>query len=135
MQTATRHHSSESIERHDFPDFAAREAALAPTPFTAARQQELRRAAYLGSTRSRLWKRSPHCRYCGVRVSRRKSTIDHVVPLSRGGTDDPPNLVLCCSSCNIRKAGMTPFQWFVYTLRMAARAAAVAWLPRKAVTL
>lgn len=31
-------------------------------------------------------------------------TIDHVVPLSKGGTDDPENLALACFHCNRRKA-------------------------------
>lgn len=31
------------------------------------------------------------------------ATIDHVVPLSRGGTDDLDNLVLACNVCNARK--------------------------------
>lgn len=29
--------------------------------------------------------------------------IDHVVPVQRGGTNDPSNLAVACSSCNLRK--------------------------------
>ncbi|KIL35136.1 hypothetical protein SD71_16005 [Cohnella kolymensis] len=29
--------------------------------------------------------------------------IDHVIPLSRGGTDELPNLVITCRNCNRRK--------------------------------
>ncbi len=35
-------------------------------------------------------------------------TIDHVLPRSRGGTDDPENLVTACRPCNTRKANRTP---------------------------
>lgn len=34
--------------------------------------------------------------------------IDHVVPVSVGGTDDPQNLVCACSSCNLFKSNRTP---------------------------
>lgn len=40
------------------------------------------------------------CLCCG---SRKKLTIDHVVPISQGGTDDIENLQLLCRSCNSRK--------------------------------
>jgi hypothetical protein len=32
-------------------------------------------------------------------------TIDHVIPLSQGGSDDADNLALACFHCNRRKAG------------------------------
>jgi hypothetical protein len=33
--------------------------------------------------------------------------LDHVVPVSRGGTSDATNLVACCASCNARKGART----------------------------
>jgi len=41
------------------------------------------------------------CFYCGR--SDRKLTMDHVVPLSRGGRNVIANVVPCCGSCNSRK--------------------------------
>lgn len=35
-------------------------------------------------------------------------TIDHVIPRSKGGTDESDNLKTCCRECNIRKADMMP---------------------------
>ena len=52
-----------------------------------------------------------HCAYCGVDLSTTKSTIDHIVPLSRGGTNSIKNLVLACFRCNHRKGDQTPEQW------------------------
>lgn len=40
------------------------------------------------------------CQYCG---STKSLTIDHVHPKSRGGEDSWENMVVCCSSCNVRK--------------------------------
>ena len=45
------------------------------------------------------------CVYCGAAV--RVMHIDHVQPVSRGGTNDPRNLVTCCPSCNSLKGSKT----------------------------
>jgi 5-methylcytosine-specific restriction endonuclease McrA len=44
------------------------------------------------------------CAYCGRQGD---LTEDHVVPLSRGGTDDISNIVPACRSCNSRKGART----------------------------
>lgn len=48
------------------------------------------------------------CQYCGKRVSDNDLLnddydIDHMVPLKKGGTYDPTNLILACSHCNRSK--------------------------------
>lgn len=52
------------------------------------------------------------CQYCGRpqgSLKHRESlTRDHVVPLSRGGTNDWTNVVTACSACNTRKANHLP---------------------------
>lgn len=42
----------------------------------------------------------PACRECGSTVH---PHIDHIHPVSKGGTDDPENLQVLCRSCNLRK--------------------------------
>lgn len=37
--------------------------------------------------------------------------VDHVIPLSRGGSNDPSNLVIACASCNLSKANRPPHEW------------------------
>jgi 5-methylcytosine-specific restriction endonuclease McrA len=44
-----------------------------------------------------------HCRYCGILVPRDSITIDHIVPLSKGGLDVAENLALACERCNREK--------------------------------
>lgn len=46
------------------------------------------------------------CAYCG----RRATTVDHVVPRSRGGADSWLNTVASCAADNHRKADRTPEQ-------------------------
>ena len=52
------------------------------------------------------------CQFCGrsiVELKPRESlTRDHLVPLSRGGTNDWTNVVTACSPCNTRKGNKLP---------------------------
>jgi 5-methylcytosine-specific restriction endonuclease McrA len=52
------------------------------------------------------------CQYCGrgqTELKHRESlTRDHVIPISRGGTNDWTNVVTACSACNTRKANRLP---------------------------
>jgi len=57
----------------------------------------------------RIYRRDKHtCVYCG---SRKKLTIDHVVPVSKGGRHIDSNLVTCCNSCNLSKGDKTLDEW------------------------
>jgi 5-methylcytosine-specific restriction endonuclease McrA len=47
------------------------------------------------------------CFYCEADVPI-KYTVDHLIPLVRGGSDGPENIVIACASCNFRKADKTP---------------------------
>jgi 5-methylcytosine-specific restriction endonuclease McrA len=42
--------------------------------------------------------------YCG---SHDKLTIDHVMPISRGGKSSFKNCVTCCVKCNLKKGNKT----------------------------
>ena len=44
-----------------------------------------------------------HCAYCGKQLSMKEMTVDHVKPLSHGGSDDINNLRACCFACNVTK--------------------------------
>lgn len=45
------------------------------------------------------------CHYCGLQHP--KMVVDHMVPLSLGGTDDLGNLVAACEPCNRSKSAKT----------------------------
>ena len=63
----------------------------APDKFTALRHQALTRDAH-------------SCRYCGQAAHE----VDHVLPVSRGGSDAIDNLVAACMRCNRAKGKRTP---------------------------
>ena len=43
------------------------------------------------------------CQYCGMGGSVKDLTIDHVIPVSRGGQNTWENVVAACGPCNSRK--------------------------------
>ena len=49
------------------------------------------------------------CTYCGEDNFR--MTIDHVTPVSQGGTNDPANLTSACWPCNQEKLSFTLEEW------------------------
>lgn len=49
------------------------------------------------------------CRYCGVLAE--IGTVDHVIPLSNGGTDVIDNLAWCCKDCNSSKGAKSLDEW------------------------
>lgn len=60
-------------------------------------------------TRFEVLRRDNHsCRYCGATAPDVKLTVDHVVPLALGGSDEPSNLVAACSACNSGKSSTSP---------------------------
>ena len=48
------------------------------------------------------------CQYCAADLSAKDSTLDHVIPRSRGGKTTWENMVCACAACNRTKGGRTP---------------------------
>lgn len=48
------------------------------------------------------------CHYCGKKFKSNELTMDHVIPLARGGKSSKGNIVPCCKECNNKKKYMTP---------------------------
>ncbi len=67
--------------------------------------------------KSRWWQQKigrGRCYYCGKLVSPGDLTMDHVVPLIRGGRSTKANLVPACKECNVKKKYLLPFEWDAY---------------------
>ena len=54
------------------------------------------------------------CHYCHRQVSKDELSMDHIVPLARGGRSTRGNVVPCCKECNTRKQLLTPVEWCEY---------------------
>jgi 5-methylcytosine-specific restriction endonuclease McrA len=51
------------------------------------------------------------CHYCGGIFPAKDLTMDHLLPVSRGGSSSKGNIVACCKECNTRKRDMLPTEW------------------------
>jgi len=79
-----------------------------------ARARELRQSGW--------WKRriaDGRCHYCARQVGARALTLDHVVPLIRGGRSVRANVAPACKDCNTRKQSLLPWEWDAYLERLA----------------
>jgi 5-methylcytosine-specific restriction endonuclease McrA len=57
------------------------------------------------------------CHYCSGIFPPDELTMDHVVPITRGGTSSRCNLVPACKECNNRKKYLLPLEWEEYLQR------------------
>jgi 5-methylcytosine-specific restriction enzyme A len=74
-----------------------------------ARARELRQTAW--------WRRrisTGRCHYCARDVGAKALTVDHVVPLVRGGRSIRANMVPACRECNHRKQSLLAWEWQAY---------------------
>ena len=59
--------------------------------------------------RYEILRRDDHtCRYCGAGAPNVKLTVDHVLPIALGGSDEASNLVTACADCNAGKSSSSP---------------------------
>jgi 5-methylcytosine-specific restriction endonuclease McrA len=66
---------------------------------------------------SQWWKRQlarGRCHYCGRSFSSEALTMDHIVPMARGGKSTKGNVVPACKACNNKKKYMLPIEWEEY---------------------
>jgi len=70
---------------------------------------------------SQWWKRKCAkgiCYFCGEQVSPKELTMEHMVPLIRGGKTSKGNVVPACKKCNNKKKYLLPFEWEEYLERL-----------------
>lgn len=53
------------------------------------------------------------CFYCGVSGDEVKLQVDHILPISKGGSDSGDNLVLACQPCNNSKRDLCLMEWII----------------------
>ncbi|GBE00282.1 CRISPR-associated endonuclease Cas9 [bacterium BMS3Abin07] len=71
--------------------------------------------------RTQWWKRKcseGRCYYCGRNELPGELTMDHIVPVIRGGKSTKNNVVPACKECNNRKKHSLPLEWDEYLKRL-----------------
>jgi 5-methylcytosine-specific restriction enzyme A len=103
-----------SIDGPPGPDRYLREVSDEDLRRERTRARELRQSAW--------WKRrvaAGVCHYCRRAVGTRALTLDHVVPLVRGGRSVRINMVPACRECNALKQSALPWEWDRHLARFA----------------
>lgn len=62
---------------------------------------------------AKLHKQNNHCFWCDGDMAD-QPTIDHYIPLSKGGSNFPENIVMACRSCNSSKRDKMPDEFIAY---------------------
>jgi 5-methylcytosine-specific restriction endonuclease McrA len=54
------------------------------------------------------------CHYCGRHFPPEQLTMDHIVPIIRGGRSTKSNVAVVCKECNNTKKYLLPMEWEEY---------------------
>jgi 5-methylcytosine-specific restriction endonuclease McrA len=84
-------------------------------------KQEREKARALRKTR--WWKQRLSrgtCYYCGQRFAPHELTMDHIIPMIRGGRSTKNNLATACKDCNNKKKHMLPMEWEEYLTNLTS---------------
>ena len=101
----------ENVEYYFFPEVTDEEI-----------RREREKARRLKATRWwRQKKAQGSCYYCGRRFKPSELTMDHIVPLIRGGKSVKSNIVAACKDCNNKKKYMLPIEWDEYLRQLKDR--------------
>ncbi len=76
---------------------------------------------------SQWWKRrcaKGRCYWCDRPTPVQELTMDHIIPISRGGQSVKSNVVPCCKECNNQKKQLLPMEWDAYIDSVRQSAAA-----------
>lgn len=71
--------------------------------------------------KSQWWKRrcaEGVCYFCGEKISPGELTMEHIVPLIRGGKSSKGNVVPACRACNSKKKYLLPIEWEEYIRKL-----------------
>ena len=67
------------------------------------------------------WKRKRSqgfCYYCGGYFAPQALTMDHIIPLAKGGRSTKINIAVACKECNNAKKNLLPNEWESYLQRL-----------------
>ena len=81
---------------------------LATTAPDVQAEKVERNAGRAKRAKLRMLKKSPFCHWCGAELTRETATLEHIIPLKRGGLDHHNNMTLACDTCNQKRGHNMP---------------------------
>lgn len=81
----------------------------------ATEEREERRLFTYQERKAALMRSKSRCACCGKKLTTKTMTMDHIIPLLRGGKNEPENLVALCETCNKQKGNMLYLPYGFYT--------------------
>jgi 5-methylcytosine-specific restriction enzyme A len=105
------------LRSHHHP---SRPIRVMPEPFiiTASEEEIKRERSKARELRQTRWWKDRLargvCYYCRRQFSAPDLTMDHIVPMSRGGKTTRGNVVPVCKECNNKKKYLLPMEWDEY---------------------
>lgn len=92
---------------------ATQPAAVQPVHLKIQPVTKTPRRCFTSKERSEIYIRDKgKCGICGKFIPLNEFTIDHIVPISKGGTYDYDNLQCCCFKCNQLKSNEMPDDFY-----------------------
>jgi len=79
-----------------------------PVPSVMMLREYMKPKVSVRFSRSNVYLRdNGQCQYCGDHIDRKESTLDHVLPVSKGGKSTWENCTTACAPCNASKSDST----------------------------
>jgi 5-methylcytosine-specific restriction endonuclease McrA len=111
---------AEVLEYYDLTVRTPREEMFVPAVIRLLNYDKLPKCKVSYSKRAILERDDFECQYCGLSLSLKTATLDHVRPRSTGGRTTFENTVASCQQCNNKK-GDTPIGVGGFNLRKKPR--------------
>lgn len=107
--------------RKDNPDYWKRspEKEAEKGSKRRARKRQAQGVFTIADVQRKLWVQRGRCFYCHKKLGE-SYHVDHYIPLSRGGTNWPDNIVIACSWCNLTKGDRMPVDFVERFLNVRA---------------
>lgn len=99
------------IDTHEF-DVPEPDKSVEPLEQIPQKTVKIKRKHFSEAERKELYNRADgYCQLCGRKITISNFTVDHIVPLGRGGNNDMSNVQAVCKVCNQFKANIFPEQF------------------------
>jgi 5-methylcytosine-specific restriction endonuclease McrA len=119
----------EVLDKHDAFVRSVREKLAIPSVIRLRTYVAIRGRNKIRFSRDNVLLRDDYsCQYCGRVQPPRELTLDHLLPISRGGKKSWKNIVTACRRCNQKKGNRTPEEAH---MRLLKKPQLPSWLPSR----